>query len=31
VDTPRHYKMGQNTLRRIDADLQGNLKHLFQR
>ncbi len=28
-DTPRHYKMGCDTLARIDEDLRGNLKHLF--
>jgi aminoglycoside phosphotransferase (APT) family kinase protein len=28
-DTPRHYKMGHDTLARIDHDLQTELKHLF--
>jgi aminoglycoside phosphotransferase (APT) family kinase protein len=28
-DTPRHYKMGCDTLARISEDLQGSLKHLF--
>ncbi len=28
-DTPRHYKMGCDTLKRIEEDLRGNLKHLF--
>jgi aminoglycoside phosphotransferase (APT) family kinase protein len=28
-DTPRHYKMGRDTLARIDHDLQAELKHLF--
>jgi aminoglycoside phosphotransferase (APT) family kinase protein len=28
-DTPRHYKMGRDTLARIDHDLQTDLKHLF--
>jgi aminoglycoside phosphotransferase (APT) family kinase protein len=28
-DTPRHYKMGRDTLARIDHDLQTELKHLF--
>ena len=29
ADTPRHYKMGRDTLSRIGEDLAGHLKEFF--